>query len=127
MSKKVSTSQVLFIGLVVTALILCCIGITKKLIQENREKKAIAHLEQINAPKEVLCDHGTACTFKTHCDHMWCEKHQMYHHRDRVCMHDQNLEKLEDQLIKAREQELGFKKVTKPVKYKPDIEMNKRK
>lgn len=122
----VTTVEVLVFGMIVLILgVLLYEGMAYS-IKRYKENKAIAHLDAINAPAKFPCDHGTACNFKIHGEHMWCEYHKMYHHRDRACMHNADLEKLEDVLIKQREAELGIVRVPKPVKYKPDVEFNKR-
>ena len=123
--KRVTTLEVLVTSMVIVVIGVLLYESISYAIRRHRENKEIARIiEQANAAE--LCDHGSACTFKKHCDHMWCEQHKMYHHRDRACMHDANLDKLEDIIIKDREKDLGIKHPSKPIKYKPDPEFNKR-
>lgn len=122
----VTTLEVLVSGMIILILGIIFYEGAVYSIKKYKENKAIAQLERLNATSKFPCDHGTACNFKVHGEHMWCEYHKMYHHRDRACMHNSDLEKLEDVLIKQREDELGIVREPKPVKYKPDVEFNKR-
>lgn len=131
MNKRgVTTLEVLVTGLFILVISVILYEGIVFAIKKHKKEKFYEHLEEINAqsndPSKFPCDHGAACNFKVHGEHMWCEYHKMYHHRDRSCMHNADLEKLEDSLIKKRESELGIARIPKPVKFKPDVEFNKR-
>ena len=131
MNKRgVTTLEVLVTGLFILVISVILYEGIVFAIKKHKKEKFYEHLEEINAqsndPSKFPCDHGAACNFKVHGEHMWCEYHKMYHHRDRSCMHNADLEKLEDALIKKRESELGIVRIPKPVKFKPDVEFNKR-
>ena len=131
MNKRgVTTLEVLVTGLFILVITVILYEGIVFAIKKHKKEKFYEHLEEINAqsndPFKFPCDHGAACNFKVHGEHMWCEYHKMYHHRDRSCMHNADLEKLEDALIKKRESELGIVRIPKPVKFKPDVEFNKR-
>ena len=131
MNKRgVTTLEVLVTGLFILVISVILYEGIVFAIKKHKKEKFYEHLEEINAqsndPSRFPCDHGAACNFKVHGEHMWCEYHKMYHHRDRSCMHNADLEKLEDSLIKKRESELGIVRIPKPVKFKPDVEFNKR-
>ena len=131
MNKRgVTTLEVLVTGLFILVVAVILYEGIVFAIKKHKEEKFYEHLEEINAqsndPSKFPCDHGTACNFKIHGEHMWCEYHKMYHHRDRSCMHNADLEKLEDAIIRKRESELGIVRTPKPVKFKPDEEFNKR-
>lgn len=128
--RGVTTLEVLVTGLFILVITVILYEGIVFAIKKHKEEKFYEHLDEINAqsndPSKFPCDHGTACNFKVHGEHMWCEYHKMYHHRDRSCMHNADLEKLEDALIKKRESELGIVSIPKPVKFKPDVEFNTR-
>lgn len=126
----VTTLEVLIAGIISVVVVLLLYNSISYCIEKYKENKAIEQLEEINSQVSALptfpCDHGAACNFRVHGEHMWCEYHKMYHHRDRSCMHNADLEKLEDAIIRKRESELGIVRTPKPVKFKPDEEFNKR-
>lgn len=124
--REVTTLEVFVTGMIIVAACVLLYESISYSIRKYRANKEISRIDQVNAPAVELCDHGSSCSFKKHCDHMWCDQHKMYHHRDRMCMHNVDLEKLEDILIKDREKELGIKRPSIPIKYNPDLEFNKR-
>ena len=126
--KGVTTLEVLVTGFIILVIGVILYEGVVFAIKKHKEAKLYEHLEEINKPNsEFPCDHGNLCNFKIHGEHMWCEFHKMYHHRDRACMHNSQLEKLEDDLIKQREIELGIKRAPKPVKFEADPVFGKRK